>query len=169
MSKTVHSSQKWAFTVRIIHWVNVLLLIATWVSVEYMDNTPLHKSLGIIVLLWAVVRIINRVLTKDPAKLPAPKWQKVVAESTHGLLYLALLAMPILGILTSMYGGYPVSVFGIFEIPMMVEPSREMAKLVRGLHKDTMWTTLLVLTAVHIVAAVYHQFVLKDNLINRMK
>ncbi|WP_434353197.1 cytochrome b [Psychrobacter sp. HD31] len=163
------ANQKWSVVTRIIHWTIAILLLATWISIEYVDNLDLHKSLGVVVLLFAVARIINRITAADPVKLNNPKWQKIAAESTHGLLYLLLLAMPILGILRSVYAGYPVSVFAIFEIPVFVTPDREIAKILHEWHTNIVWTLVLMLTAIHIFGALYNQFILKNNVINRIR
>ena len=80
-----------------------------------------------------------------------------------------MLAMPISGLLMSMYGGRSTSVFGLFDIPSLVSPDRSMARFFNEVHEDVIFVGLIALIVAHVGAALYHQFVMKDNLIARMK
>ena len=73
------------------------------------------------------------------------------------------------GLLTSVYGGHPVDVFGLFEIPVFVTPNRSTAHFYENIHTGVIWPMIIGFTLLHIGAALYHQFILKDKLINRMK
>ena len=84
-------------------------------------------------------------------------------------LYALLIAMPIAGLMMSLYGGRPVDVFGLFQIPVFVTPDRALARLYNDWHTDIIWPIILTFTALHIGAALYHQFIKKDNLMSRMK
>lgn len=80
-----------------------------------------------------------------------------------------MLAMPISGILMSMYAGRDISIFGLFTVPVMVTPDSSLSKIFHNLHTDVWWVILLCLLFAHISSALYHQFIQKDNLISRMK
>lgn len=170
-----HGVAKWALSSRIFHWVSVVLLIVTWVMIQMDENATtdtyinLHKAFGLSILFWTVGRLINRLLTKDPYTLPMPKWQTAISHLTHFALYALLLAMPLAGWLMSMYGGHSVSMFGLFDIPPLVAENRETARFFGKLHKDIIWTILLVFTGLHVVGALYHQFILKDGLLKRIR
>jgi len=69
----------------------------------------------------------------------------------------------------SVYGGRPVDIFGLFEIPVFVTPDRGLARFYNDLHTGIIWPAIIAFTLVHIGAALYHQFIKKDNLIARMK
>lgn len=163
------SLEKWSIAVRIFHWLGALILFAAYFTAEIERNIGLHKAIGVSFLLWTIARLINRVISQSPKAPIMPKWQTGIAHATHTGLYLAMLAMPMTGLLMSMYAGRPTSVFGLFEIPVLVAPSKEMAGLMNNLHTDIWWVILLVLMALHIGGALYHQFVQKDNLISRMR
>lgn len=170
-----HGVAKWALSSRIFHWVSVVLLIVTWVMIQMNEDAvtdtyiDLHKAFGLSVLFWTVGRLINRLLTKAPYSVPMPKWQTGISHLTHLALYLLLLAMPIAGWLTSMYSGETVNMFGLFTIPSFVGEDSHLAHFFEDLHKDILWTILLVFTGLHVVGALYHQFILKDGLIKRMR
>ena len=116
-----------------------------------------------------IARVLNRVFTKAPPAVPMPKWQTIISQLNHFALYALLIAMPIAGLLMSIYGGRPVDIFGLFEIPVFLTPDRSAARFYNDLHTDIIWPMIVVFTLLHIGAALYHQFILKDKLINRMK
>lgn len=162
--------QKYTLATRIFHWIGALLIIGAWIVIEQGDDfIALHKSIGASFLIWTVLRIINRFVSKAPPHPSMPVWQTAIAHLTHLGLYVAMLAMPITGVLMSMYGGRGVSVFGLFSLPSVVGIDREMAKLMNGLHTGAVFYVLAFLVVAHVAGALYHQFVMKDNLIARMK
>ncbi|UNU72762.1 cytochrome b [Moraxella nasovis] len=161
------STQKYHIIARVFHWVGALLILVAYLLAD--DYVGLHKAVGASFLLWTLLRIIGRLVTATPKPVPAPAWQTALAHLTHLGLYVLMLAQPISGILMSMYGGRAVDVFGIVQIPVMVSPDRAMAKLMNEWHTDIIFPAMLALIVAHIAAALYHQFIVKDNLIARMK
>lgn len=167
--------RKWPVTSRILHWVSALLLLITWLLIVLYQYTNtklyigLHKAFGISVLCWMIARVINRVLIKAPSPVPMPKWQMIISQLNHFALYALLIAMPIAGLLMSVYGGRAVDIFGLFQIPAFVTPDRSMARFYNDVHTDIIWPMIIAFTLLHVGAALYHQFILKDNLINRIK
>ena len=175
MSDTNSTLSKWSVSSRIFHWISAVLLLVTWLMMFLNNNFDsslyigLHKSFGISLLFWMIARVINRVITKAPPSVPMPKWQLLLSYLSHFGLYALLIAMPMVGLLMSVYGGRPVDIFGLFQIPVFVTPDRTLARFYNNLHTDIIWQTILAFTAVHISAALYHQFIKKDNLIARIK
>lgn len=167
--------QKWPISSRIFHWISAILLLITWVLIltyEYTDQSlfiNLHKAFGLSVLCWMIARVFNRLLTKAPASVVMPEWQKKISKLNHFVLYALLIAMPIAGLLMTVYGGRPVDIFGVFQIPVFVTPDRGYARFFNNVHTEIIWPMIVAFTSLHIGAALYHQFILKDKLINRMK
>ncbi len=171
---SVTQVNKWSVMSRVFHWISALLLLVTWAMVFLYGNTDnslyinLHKAFGVSLLFWMLARVINRVFTKAPPAVAMPKWQVVISQLTHFALYALLIAMPVAGLLMSVYGGRPVDVFGLFQIPVFVEIDRSAARFYNDLHTDIIWPMILVFTVAHIGAALFHQFIQKDKLINRI-
>ena len=167
--------KKWPISSRIFHWVSALLLLSTWllmVLYQFTDTKlyiSLHKAFGISVLCWMIARILNRLITKAPAPVAMPKWQQIISQLNHFALYALLIAMPIAGLLMSVYGGRAVDIFGLFQIPVFVAPDRTLARLFNDIQTDIIWPMIIAFTLLHIGAALYHHFILNDKLINRMK
>ncbi len=167
--------QKWSLSSRIFHWISAVLLLVTWTMIFLYSNSDnswyigLHKAFGVSLLFWMIARVINRVITKAPPPVLMPRWQQLLAHLSHFALYALLIAMPIAGLLMSVYGGRPVDIFGLFQIPVFVTPDRSAARFYNDLHTDIIWPMIIAFTLIHIGAALYHQFVKKDNLITRIK
>ncbi len=170
MSQTII---KYSLATRLFHHIGAVLIVTAWILVEVQDSLDsammLHKAIGVSFLLWTIARLINAAIRPSLPKLVQPKWQTIVATLTHIALYVCMLAMPISGILMSAYGGRAINMFGLFEIPVFVTPNRELAGVFNELHTDLIFPALIALVAAHISAALYHQFILKDNLLSRMR
>lgn len=175
MSSTI----RWNGWVRFFHWGSVVLLAIVWLMIALHEATEdadfmyisLHKALGVTFFFWMIARFINRIAhqRQDPPPVAMPRWQQLSASLTHSLLYVCLLLMPLAGFLMSQFGNRAVNMFGLFEIPVLVVPDRELGKFFHDLHTEMVWPLLLLLTVAHIGAALYHQFVQKDGLISRMR
>lgn len=165
---------KHSLATRLFHHGSIILMLILWALVVFRDNldgaVSYHKALGAVFLFWLIARLINLAIRKKvPYPSKPPKWQTALAHLVHFALYLCMLAMPVFGILMSVYGGRAVNVFGLFQIPVFVTPDRELAKFFANLHTDIVFPLLVGLVLVHIGAVIYHQFFLKDKLLARMK
>ncbi len=172
------TKNRWDISVRIFHWISVLLLITTWLFVYLHHNADdkshfyimWHRSLGLLFLVWVVSRLLNRLRTRqqNPIEANTVIWQKYLASRVHFLLYVAMIGMPITGLLMTQYGGKEMSLFGLFNIPVFVNPDPDLKKEFHVFHTDLIWTMLWSLSTLHILSALFHQFIKKDKLINRM-
>lgn len=163
---------------RVFHHGSAIFILILWVLVAMSDELAglmsshpigIHKAVGVVFLIWVIARLINAAIRQKMPALSQPKWQVAVTHLVHFGLYACMIAMPVVGILMSVYSGRPVDVFGIFSIPVFVSPNRQMAELFNELHTEVIFPLLLLLIGLHVMAAIYHQVILKDGLINRMK
>ena len=118
-------SERYTTIAIILHWLIALLVVVQfglgWGMQEIAKKPPgpraeafnLHKSLGLTIFALMALRVSWRLRHPPPALPPMPRWQARLAKSTHVLLYAALVAMPVVGYLGSVYSGYPVKFFGI--------------------------------------------------------
>lgn len=169
---------KHTLATRIFHHGSVVFIVVLWALAEFSDSLEgmlsthpigVHKALGAIFLFWVIGRIVNLIIRPRMPALNDPKWQIAAAHLTHFGLYVCMLLMPITGILMSVYGGRAVDIFGIVQIPVFVSPDRDMASFFNALHTNVIFPLLVLMVVAHVAAALYHQFILKDNLLSRMK
>lgn len=160
-----------------LHWLIALLVVGLWIVGATMEDYPdsikwtaygLHKATGILVLTLTLVRLAWRA-THKPPMLPErlPRWQKIASALTHYALYAILLAMPLSGWAMSSAGGYPVSVYGLFTLPNLVAKDKQLGEFFYETH-ELLANGILVLVAVHTIAALLHHYYHKDNVLRRM-
>jgi len=138
------------------------------VSLERLKLLTWHKSLGITVFALVLVRLAWRGFSPAPP-LPADMnpLQRHLAHLSHTLLYVLLLSMPVVGWISSSASNLTVKWFFLVTLPNLVKPDPPLAELAKGLHIAMAWL-LLATVSVHAAAALWHELVLKDNVLRRM-
>ena len=125
-----------------------------------------HKVIGLTVLLLVVLRLIYRLTQGAPRSDPTvPAALTGVSHLVHWSLYALLIAVPIGGYIAISYGGY-LEVFGV-HLPAITEKNDDLSKEVFEWH-ETGAILIIAFVALHIVAAIYHKFVRKDRVVERM-
>jgi len=160
-----------------LHWVMAALFITVFSIGWYMDFLPLgmaklewmsrHKSLGITILSLAVLRIVWRLYEPTPKALSAHKLERLAAKLGHLGLYAVMIAMPLSGWMMSSAANFPVSVFGLFTLPNLVAPNKELFETLRTVHWGLSWA-IAVLVGTHVAAALKHHFIDRDATLRRM-
>ena len=163
---------------RTFHWLLFLLLTFAIVmgnllaampkGAEKLQAAGMHKSFGVVLLMLILARFIWRQMNSVP-KLPdgTTAGQAMLAKGMHWFLYLLMFAQPLSGILMSQAGGFPVSFFGLFEFPVLIEEDPEIAKFFRTMH-GTVWIVLIVAVLGHAGAALHHHFIKRDSVLKQM-
>lgn len=128
----------------------------------------LHRSLGMLVLVLMVMRLVYRLMSGAPAPEPTlTVFQRVASHTVHQMLYLLLLAQPLVGwAATSAYGA-PISVFGLYRVPELLAKDEVLSKQLFAIH-HLLGLAIAGLVALHIAAALYHRFVRHDGVMQRM-
>lgn len=161
-----------------LHWWIAILIFIAFPLGLYMHDLPLspyklklyswHKWLGVTVFMFVVFRIVWRISHTPPA-LPdnLPAWQKLASHATHLILYGLIVAVPVSGWLMSSAKGFQTIWFGVLPIPDLIGKDKELGKTLMEVH-ETLNYVLLTLVVLHIVAAIKHHFIDKDNILRRM-
>ncbi len=125
-----------------------------------------HKTIGISIFLIVLMRLAYRLMNGAPRSDPSvPAAMTGISHAVHWSIYLLLIALPIGGYLGSSYGNY-LEVFGV-HLPAITVEDKKMSEQFFGLH-GLGAQILLVLALVHIGAALYHKFIRKDRVVERM-
>ncbi len=117
----------------------------------------LHKSVGVMLLGLVVLRILVRFCSRIPP-LPSgisPLDQRL-AKTTHGLLYLGMITVPLSGFIMSMAGGHGIVFFG-YRLPDMLATDKKLARLAHEVH-ELLPYVLLGVIALHVAGALKHRF-----------
>jgi cytochrome b561 len=116
----------------------------------------------------AFIRLGWRLANPVPAALSNMKgWQERVASLMHWALYALILVTPLAGWMMSSAKNYPVSFFGLFTWPNLVAPDENLFKTLKETH-EILATVMVSLALLHMLAALKHHFIDKDNILRRM-
>ena len=177
-----NSKQYYTCTAQIIHWLMAIIFILAWIVGFYSGNflsyevdgsfkgdvITFHKNIATTIIFLVVVRIFWRYTHPTP-QLPetmSPTMKKL-AHAGHLALYFVLLALPITGCLYSWSVGYPAPVLYLFDLPALIGENPAVTAIVKPLHIWISWAAGLLLV-VHVLAALKHHFIDKDNVLNSM-
>ena len=135
----------------------------------------LHKSVGITILLLAVLRLLWRVAHRPPA-LPddMPAWERGAAESTHVLLYVFMIGMPLVGwaMVSVSPFNLPTVFYGVVRWPHLTfltafGPKTALEPFFKLVHAYGAYVLIAVLL-LHVGAALRHYVVERDTILQRM-
>lgn len=171
------NNQHWGWPGKVFHWLSALLIIIQ-IPLGFYCNTmklsPLkldlfvwHKSIGFIILLLVISRALWRISGSVPTAAPDPVILKILAKTSHGLLYVLLILLPISGWIVSSAANIPISLFWLVELPAITGPD-EALKDVAGMVHRTCVVVLLALLTLHIGGALRHHYILRDNILRRL-
>lgn len=173
---------RYSTTAIVLHWVLGLVLTGLFGLGAYMSDLPFspqrlklynwHKWTGVAVLALSLVRLLWRLSHRPPA-LPAtveqamPGWQKWAHHGTHAALYALFFAVPLIGWAYSSAAGFPIVFLGLWQLPDFVPVSKELAEAIKPWHEISAFA-MAGLVVVHIAAALKHQIIDRDGLLQRM-
>jgi len=160
-----------------LHWLMFLLFVVALCAIEYrgflQKGDPaigqvmsIHKQAGVLVLVLALLRLATRANTAAPPVLGALPLQRIAAHAMHVALYVVMFALPISGILMSQCAGRAVELFG-WALPALVAQNDALRDLIKPIH-EFVGNAVYFLVGLHLVAALWHHFVLRDETMNHM-
>jgi cytochrome b561 len=174
-----NSNSRYGSVSIVLHWSIALLIIGLiglgyyMVGLTYYDrwyNASLswHKSLGMIVLGLAALKLGWRLYSPPPAPLlELRRWERLGARCMHVLLFAMMLVIPISGYFISTSAGQAVEIFGWASIPALQRLDPEGRDLAIAVHFYAAYGTALLVLG-HAGAALKHHFINRDDTLRRM-
>lgn len=171
--------QRYAPTAIAFHWLTAVLIVGTFTLGLVMTDIPgltptklkyfaWHKWAGVTVLVLSALRLLLRLRSPAPAYPPAmPAWQHYAAHGSHALLYLLMFGVPLSGYFYTLAAGVPVVYFGLFQLPLLIEPNLALKPVLKAVHY---WLNIgmAAMVVMHIAAALKHLAVDRDGITQRM-
>jgi cytochrome b561 len=135
---------------------------------DYHSLLSIHRPLGILVLVFVIVRFVNRQVKPPP---PFPErmsaLERAAAVGSERLLYALMFMMPLIGWGMLSAARYPIVMFGSIHLPPILPHSMRLFTVLRTSH--TILAYLLFFTFMaHLSAVLFHTLVLRDGLLRRM-
>jgi cytochrome b561 len=162
---------------RALHWFMALCILTmlfvgvgmvSTVAPKYLGLVAFHESLGILILVLALLRLALRLrdgAPRLPADLPEP--MRLAAQLSHYALYALMIAMPLIGWAMLSAAAYPVVVFGGVHLPAILPQSDELHTVLWNTHY-TLAFVFFALILLHLAAALFHALVRRDGVFEAM-
>ena len=173
--------RRYSNTAMTIHWITVVLILTQVVLgfafAEFMPDSPAHdqvfawhRTLGVLILLLALIRLGYRLKNPPPPFPPElPSWRRHVAVWNHRLFYFGMIALPLTGLIavSGFTEGHPTTL--AFGIPFPTIPGIDKAagETSGDLHVLLVFTTIALLL-LHVGAALHQQFIEHSRVAGRM-
>ena len=170
---------RYSAVARWLHWIIALLIVWNVVSGIGHEALPrdqravvmgLHISSGVTILVLSLVRLAWR-LGHKPPPLPVGMtgWQVALAHGTHWAFYALMILLPVSGWIIVSDAPFPIRWFGLLTVPKLgVAHGSPIAEAAEEGH-EVMGLVMALLVVLHVVAALWHQFHVRDNLLSRMR
>lgn len=161
---------------RFLHWFMAACILAmlfigigmiSVVTPKYLDLIKIHKPLGILILVLAVIRLSLRLKYGAPSLPDLPFPVRFAAESSQWLFYVLMIAMPLIGWAMLSAASHPVILFGSMHLPPIAPLDEHLYTLLRRAHH---WLGLLffLLILMHFGAMLFHKLIRNDGIFETM-
>ena len=171
----LNNKSKYGLLSKLFHWLTAAGLIVQiplgfyLVDLEFdqsrVDIENYHILFGLIIFYATLIRLIFKLLTPTPDfKDNAFPGQKILAKLNHFFLYFALLSITISGILKKLFNGESLIIF--FK-KINLTYNYELSEQFYSIHVLANYV-LIGLIALHILAVLFHKFLLRENILKRI-
>jgi cytochrome b561 len=173
-------ASRWGSLARFFHWTTVLLILVQATIGLVMVELPkrpstipvytFHKSLGLTILAFALLRLLWRAFDPRPAyPSTMPHWQVITARLGHSLLYVLIFLVPLSGwLFDSATALRPLYWFGLFRVPSLTGGRDDAIKEFAEDAHETLFWVLAAVAAAHAAIALFHHFHDRDDILRRM-
>ncbi|MGA0601222.1 cytochrome b [Caulobacter sp. KR2-114] len=169
-------AKPFALSSRVLHWTMAVLILAMlFIGIamvaslaDYHRLVAIHRPLGALILILALLRLANR-FRRRPPPLPAamPALLKLPAQLSHWLLYALMIALPLVGWAMLSAAAYPIVLFGPLRLPPIAPHDVALYATLRATH--TVLALLLFATLLaHVSAALMHALIFRDGVFQSM-
>ena len=158
------------------HWFMFVLVVVVGTLGLLHDSWPkqtqrfwinIHALLGLLLLFTLMARFWWRRRHQPPPLMDSVgTFSRRTGALMHFCLYALLFVTPVVGIITFIYHGR-VFDFGIFKIDFGIKSNRAIFHPTEDLHGYLAYA-IFALAGIHALTALWHQFILRDGLLNRM-
>ncbi len=171
----VQTLKRYATPQIVLHWISAVLvtvsLLFGTLVLKHLPNDPgkitalrVHMIIGAVIGGVIVLRLLLRLLMPQPERATTGSaLLDRLASLTHGAMYLGVIGMVASGIALAVLSGLPAAVFS--QSAALPEDFWQFPP--RYVH--AVFASILIgLVGLHVLAALFHQFVRKDRLLARM-
>lgn len=173
-----NTSAEYGSLAKTLHWlIAIALLTLIYLGLEQAGMEPgdektrirfIHGSIATLTLALMTVRIVWRFMNEVPQSPDGmPAWQRVISSIVHWGLYFTVFGQLIVGAFMNGTAGRGLPFFGLFSIPVPVAKDRDAHEWWEEVHEFA-WQPIAVLLTIHVLAALYNHFIVKNDVLRRM-
>jgi len=170
-------SKKYSRSYRWLHWVmaiGICILLLAGQQFNYkltetyrMAGLQYHSSIGTAIFIAAVIMLVKRFIFRSQRPKPnMPKVKKIMAAGVQFALYFLAVFIPLTGVLTALSSPTPTYIFGLYNIAIWPLNEADFMQF-RFIHEIAVLCAIALLFS-HAGAALYHHFVVKDDVLLSM-
>ena len=162
---------------RILHWTMAIMILAmlfigvgmvSTVASEYLTLVNIHKPLGILILILALIRLVVRLrYGAPPLPLDLPEPMKLAAYLSHYALYALMIAMPLIGWAMLSAAEYPVVLWPGVWLPQILPLNPSLHTLLWNAHFYLAFL-FFALILMHLAAGLFHALIRRDGVFDAM-
>jgi cytochrome b561 len=177
MTEAAAPAAKYSPLAKLLHWSIALLIFVQlgigWTMPEvHKETRPVgeiawHLKVGTLIVLLVALRVLWRLASPPRRTDDGRGWLARVAQAIHALLYLLLVAVPLLGWANAGSRDWAVGLGSWLDLPRIMPVGSKLGHAFGDVHGN-LAVVLAVLVGIHIVAGLYHHFVLRDGILRRM-
>jgi cytochrome b561 len=172
------SPSRYGAVTQVFHWLTVILVGAAYIvspggreeriySAAVDSARQTHETLGMLVFALVLLRVLWRLLEPTPESPPMAPWMRYSASAAHLGLYALLLAIPLTAIIGAWLEAHPLTIYGVGTIAPMLPPAHALGQSIAHIH-TILGNVIIWLAGLHGAAALFHHFVLRDNVLISM-
>jgi cytochrome b561 len=125
------SRLRYGAVAQLFHWLTVVLVGTAYIlspggreervySAAVDSARQTHETIGILVFVLLLLRILWRLFEPTPEPAPVAPWMKYSASAAHVALYALLVTIPLTAIAGAWLEAHPVTIFGIGNVGPML-------------------------------------------------
>ena len=172
-----HKIERYGSVAQAFHWATAVFVLIAFIygpggseqrvySAARDFDRQLHETLGLTVLTLVALRLVWRAFDARP-DVDTARWMTTVARVTHAVLYLLLFAVPFTAIAGAWLEGHPLTLLGGIEVPSALPLAHDTGAIIARVH-TWLGDTIVWVAGFHALAALFHQIILKDNVLASM-
>jgi cytochrome b561 len=162
---------------RTLHWVMAVCILAmlfigvgmvSTVARDYLTLVNIHKPLGVLILILALIRLVVRlVYGAPPLPLDLPEPMKLAAYLSHYALYALMIVMPLIGWAMLSAAEYPVVIWPGIWLPQILPLDPSLHTLLWNAHFYLAFL-FFALILMHLAAGLFHGLIRRDGVFDAM-
>jgi cytochrome b561 len=178
MSTLMSTRLRYGPAAQVFHWLTVVLVAMAYLvspggseqrvySIASDFTRHIHETTGLLIFAIVLARILWRTIDAVPEAPPMETWMKYSAKFAHVALYALLIALPLTAIVGAWLEGHPLTLLGAGNLGPLLPQADGVGQALSYVH-TILGNVIIWAAGLHSVAALFHHFVLRDNVLTSM-